>query len=104
MQEGSDVEKAFEAELLEGADAGAASASKYKIPPIPLGMGRLIISSKIGACKVTVNGQKAGSTPVHVFVAPGKVRVYCRLPTGSTKSMEVNVPKARTTFATFNKK
>ncbi len=103
MQEGSGVEEALEAnpELMEGADAGV--VAKYKIPPIPPGKGRLIITSKVGPCKVTVNGQSAGSTPVHVFVAPGKVKVYCRLQTGSTKSMETTVPKSRTTFLTFKK-
>lgn len=104
MQEGSDVEQAIEADpgLLEQADAGV--AAKYKMPPIPYGKGRLIITSKIGPCKLAVNGQPAGSAPVHVFVAPGKVRVYCRLQTGSTKMLEQTVPKGRTTFMVFNKK
>jgi hypothetical protein len=102
MAEGEQVEEAIaaEPELLEQMDASP-GARGPKIPPIPFGKARLIVVSKSGPCKVTVNGISQGRTPVHIFVNPGKTKVYCRLATGSTRSRELDVPRMRTTFVIF---
>jgi hypothetical protein len=101
MPEGDVAEAiAAEPELLEEMDAGTGPAGP-KIPPIPYGKARLIVVSKSGPCKVTVNGISQGLTPVHIFVNPGKTKVYCRLTTGSTRSRELEVPRMRTTFVIF---
>lgn len=101
MPEGDVAEAiAAEPELLEEMDASTGPTGP-KIPPIPFGKARLIVVSKSGPCKVTVNGISQGMTPVHIFVNPGKTKVYCRLTTGSTRSRELDVPRMRTTFVIF---
>jgi serine/threonine-protein kinase len=102
IPEGEAVAEAIaaEPELLEQMDGGP-GPSGPKIPPIPFGKSRLIVVSKSGPCKVTVNGVSQGVTPVHIFVNPGKTKVYCRLTTGSTRSRELDVPRMRTTFVIF---
>jgi hypothetical protein len=102
MAEGEQVADAIaaEPELLEQMDAGPGPAGP-KIPPIPFGKARLIVVSKQGPCKVTVNGVSQGRTPLHIFVNPGKTKVYCRLGTGSTRSRDIDVPRMRTTFVIF---
>lgn len=86
---------------MQPVDAGPAAPA---IPPIPLGMARLIVTAKKGTCKATINGVQHGVTPIHIFVQPGKTRVYCRMPTGSTKRQDVTVPPRRTTFVIFEAK
>lgn len=102
MAEGEEVAEAIaaEPELLEQMEAGPGPTGP-KIPQIPWGKARLIVVSKSGPCKVTVNGVSQGRTPLHIFVNPGKTKVYCRLGTGSTRSRDIDVPRMRTTFVIF---
>jgi eukaryotic-like serine/threonine-protein kinase len=103
MGEGDAVPEsiASDAELMNQMDAGPGKLAPW-IPPIPYGKARLIVTSKEGSCKVTVNAVPQGLTPVHIFVVPGKVRVYCRLQSGSTRSKEATVVRGRTTFVIFD--
>ncbi|TKD05183.1 serine/threonine-protein kinase [Polyangium fumosum] len=72
--------------------------------PIPKGHGRLLIRAKGGACKVTVNGVYYGVTPIDVVVEAGKQRVFCRMPTGSTRSKELRAPEFKVTKVEFEVK
>jgi hypothetical protein len=103
MGEGEAIPESIssDAELMNQMDAGAGKPAPW-IPPIPYGKARLIITSKEGSCKVTVNAVPQGVTPVHIFVVPGKVRVYCRLQSGSTRSKDATVVRGRTTFVIFD--
>ena len=60
--------------------------------------------SKGGSCKVTVNGMYYGMTPVDVVVEAGKQRVFCRMPTGSTRSKELRAPEFKVTKVEFEVK
>ncbi|MDC0741081.1 serine/threonine-protein kinase [Polyangium mundeleinium] len=71
---------------------------------IPKGHGRLLIRAKGGSCKVTVNGVYYGVTPIDVVVEAGKQRVFCRMPTGSTRSKELRAPEFKVTKVEFEVK
>jgi eukaryotic-like serine/threonine-protein kinase len=68
---------------------------------IPKGHARLKVTAKGGTCKVTVNGLYQGTTPVDVIVEAGKQRIYCRMPTGSTRSKEVRAPELKISKVEF---
>jgi eukaryotic-like serine/threonine-protein kinase len=72
--------------------------------PIPKGQARLLIVGKGGPCKVTINGSYYGQTPVDVVVEAGKQRVFCRMPTGSTRSKELRAPEFKITKIEFEVK
>jgi serine/threonine-protein kinase len=72
--------------------------------PIPRGHARLKVTAKGGSCKVTVNGIYQGITPVDVIVEAGKQRIYCRMPTGSTRSKEVRAPELKISKVEFEVK
>ena len=97
-------------EILEDELAPAPSATQTPRPsgwvwkPIPKGHGRLLIRSKGGTCKVTVNGVYYGVTPVDVVVESGKQRVFCRMPTGSTRSKELRAAEFKVTKVEFEVK
>ncbi|UQA60320.1 serine/threonine-protein kinase [Polyangium aurulentum] len=71
---------------------------------IPKGHARLKVTAKGGSCKVTVNGIYQGTTPVDVIVESGKQRIYCRMPTGSTRSKEVRAPELKISKVEFEVK
>ncbi|MRG96896.1 serine/threonine-protein kinase [Polyangium spumosum] len=97
-------------EILEEDLPPAPSATQTARPtgwawkPIPKGHGRLLIRAKGGTCKVTVNGVYYGVTPVDVVVESGKQRVFCRMPTGSTRSKELRAPEFKVTKVEFEVK
>jgi serine/threonine-protein kinase len=71
---------------------------------IPKGHARLKVTAKGGSCKVTVNGLYQGTTPVDVMVQAGKQRIYCRMPTGATRSKEVRAPEFKISKVEFEVK
>ncbi|MDI3286203.1 hypothetical protein QHF83_23060, partial [Polyangium sp. 15x6] len=95
-------------EILADEAAAAPSATQAPRPsgwkPIPKGHGRLLIRAKGGTCKVTVNGVYYGVTPVDVIVEMGKQRIFCRMPTGSTRSKELRAPEFKVTKVEFEVK
>ncbi len=72
--------------------------------PIGKGQARLLIKAKNGVCKITVNASYYGVTPLDVMVDAGKVRIFCRMPTGATRSKELRVPEYRITQIEFEVK
>ncbi|MDC3956135.1 serine/threonine protein kinase [Polyangium jinanense] len=95
-------------EILADEAAAAPSATQAPRPsgwkPIPKGHGRLLIRAKGGICKVTVNGVYYGVTPVDAIVETGKQRIFCRMPTGSTRSKELRAPEFKVTKVEFEVK
>ncbi len=95
-------------EILPDEPVPAPSATQAPRPagwkPIPKGHGRLLIRAKGGTCKVTVNGTYYGVTPVDVVVESGRQRVFCRMPTGSTRSKELRATEFKVTKVEFEVK
>lgn len=79
----------------------APQAPKTGWKPIPKGQARLKVEAKGGVCKVTINATYFGLTPVDAMVDAGKVRIFCRTTTGSTRSKELRIPENRTTKVEF---
>ena len=82
----------------------ATQTSKSNWKPIGKGQARLLIKSTGGVCKITINSTYYGVTPLDVIVEAGKTRVFCRMPTGSTRSKELRVPENRITKIEFEVK
>lgn len=92
-----------------GDDPAAAASSKQAKPPgwkpIPKGHARLLVMAKGGgSCKVTLNGAYLGTTPVDMVVEAGRARIFCRMPTGSTRSKELRLPEYKVTKVEFEVK
>jgi len=85
-------------------DAGPTPLRPSTWKLIPKGHARLKVTAKGGSCKVTVNGTYQGTTPVDVIVEAGKQRIYCRMPTGSTRSKEVRAPELKISKVEFEVK
>jgi hypothetical protein len=79
-------------------------APKSAWKPIGKGQGRILISAKGGVCKITINSTYYGVTPLDVMVDAGKIRVFCRMSTGATRSKELRVPEFRLTKIEFDVK
>jgi len=79
-------------------------APKSTWKPIPKGQARLKVEAKGGVCKITINATYYGLTPVDALVDAGKIRVFCRTPTGATRSKELRAPENRTTKIEFEVK
>ncbi len=71
---------------------------------IPKGRTRLLVRAKGGVCKITIDGTYYGLTPLDVMVDAGKLRVFCRMATGSTRSKELRAPENRITKIEFEVK
>ncbi len=82
----------------------ATQTTKSNWKPIGKGQTRLQIKSTGGICKITINSTYYGVTPLDVIVDAGKIRVFCRMPTGSTRSKELRVPENRITKIEFEVK
>jgi len=89
-------------------DEPITTSAKAVHPPgwkaMPKGHARLLVMGKGGACKVTINGSYLGQTPVDVVVEAGKQRIFCRMPTGSTRSKELRAPEYKVTKVEFEVK
>lgn len=82
----------------------ATSTQKSGWKPIPKGQARLLIKATGGVCKITINATYYGVTPLDVLVDAGKLRVFCRTSTGSTRSKELRAAEYRLTMIEFNLK
>lgn len=82
----------------------ATSTQKSGWKPIAKGQARLLIKSTGGVCKITINSTYYGVTPLDVMVDAGKLRVFCRTSTGSTRSKELRAAEYRLTMIEFNLK
>jgi hypothetical protein len=52
-------------------------------------------------CKVTIDAVPYGNTPVDAILDPGKHRIYCRMPTGSTRHEEIKTEPGKVYKVTF---
>lgn len=82
----------------------ATQTQKSNWKPIAKGQGRLLIKATGGVCKITINSTYYGVTPLDVMVDAGKLRVFCRTSTGSTRSKELRAAEYRLTMVEFNLK
>jgi eukaryotic-like serine/threonine-protein kinase len=82
----------------------ATQTQKSGWKPISKGQARLLIKSTGGVCKITINSTYYGVTPIDVMVDAGKLRVFCRTSTGSTRSKELRAAEYRLTMIEFNLK
>jgi hypothetical protein len=82
----------------------ATQAPKSNWKPIAKGQARLLVKATTGVCKITINATYYGVTPLDVMVDAGKIRIFCRMTTGSTRSKELRVPENRVTKIEFDVK
>jgi eukaryotic-like serine/threonine-protein kinase len=82
----------------------ATHTQKSNWKPIAKGQARLLIKATGGVCKITINATYYGVTPLDVMVDAGKLRVFCRTSTGSTRSKELRAAEYRLTMIEFNLK